>query len=179
MDAIDSLVQEHRLIEKALEAMQSFAEALGAGQADPQDLPRFVTFLGGIADVCPHGKEEDILLEELIGTGLARDDERLSPLLSQHARGRELLDTLREHGAPTTPESIAEPVRELAALLHDHFQKEDEQLFALARERLSEQARAELWQRFQAYEEEHTGAEFRPRLLERGAALVARYQKGE
>jgi hemerythrin-like domain-containing protein len=58
MEAIQRLMQEHRAIERVLEALTGFAgEVARTGAASSQELGRFATFLREFADARHHAKE--------------------------------------------------------------------------------------------------------------------------
>jgi hemerythrin-like domain-containing protein len=63
VEATDMLMQEHRVIEKALDAMERWSANLGRENEPDEkaELARFVAFIQGFADAYHHGKEEDIL----------------------------------------------------------------------------------------------------------------------
>ncbi len=66
VDAIEMLMDEHRLIERAIDALVAFADEVRRKVTDDRvELGRFVTFIREFADACHHGKEEDILFERL------------------------------------------------------------------------------------------------------------------
>lgn len=69
MDPFATLNDEHRLIERVISALLSYASRIDHG-ADPADLGRFVgSLISGFADARHHGKEEDILFEAMIAAG--------------------------------------------------------------------------------------------------------------
>ncbi len=71
MEPIEILMDEHKLIMKVLGAMENYGQCLSQKDAKivPEDLGKFVTFLSEFADKCHHGKEEDILYEEMAQNG--------------------------------------------------------------------------------------------------------------
>ncbi|HLA08413.1 MAG TPA: hemerythrin domain-containing protein, partial [Anaerolineales bacterium] len=62
MQATDILIQEHRVIEKVLDSLETAANRLSAGDAIPMDFfLKAADFIKNFADGCHHKKEEGIL----------------------------------------------------------------------------------------------------------------------
>ena len=89
MNAIETMMEEHRVIEKVLEALEEYANALYRGEpADRSDLARFVQFIREYADVRHHGKEEDVLFSTMLEHGFSRDSCPLAVMYQEHDAGR-------------------------------------------------------------------------------------------
>ena len=66
MAALQVLMDEHRVIERAIAALAAYARAVARGSDLPRsDLAGLVGFLKGYADEHHHGKEEDILFRAM------------------------------------------------------------------------------------------------------------------
>ncbi len=88
MDAIETLMNEHRTIEQVLDAMVGFAEeARRRGATEKEELARFVGFVREFADACHHGKEEDILFAAMVAGGFPRNGGPIAVMLHEHDRG--------------------------------------------------------------------------------------------
>jgi hemerythrin-like domain-containing protein len=143
MDAIETLMNEHRLIEQVLDALVGFGDEVErrAG-TEKTELGRFVTFLREFADGCHHGKEEDILFAAMVESGFPRDGGPIAVMLHDHERGRELVRALRakvEASAPWTDadrREVGEAARAFSALLRAHIHKEDAILYPMAEQHL-------------------------------------------
>lgn len=179
--ATDMLMTEHRLIERALDAMEGWLATLGPeGDSDDKaELARFVSFIRGFADAYHHSKEEDILFVAMGEHGFPREAGPISVMLHEHDLGRSFVSAL--NGLAQQPASwsdedrgrLAHAVRELSTLLRQHIQKEDLVLYPMADARLPQSAQEEMFRRFQALEEQHTASGERQRLLALGDALIA------
>ena len=180
MEAIDMLMQEHRLIEKALDAMDGWLATLssGSGSDDKEELARFVSFIRGFADAYHHGKEEDILFVAMVEHGFPREAGPIAVMLHEHDQGRSLvgvLERLAQQPAPWSEEdhgTLSRTVRKFSSLLRLHIQKEDQILYPMAAARLPEPAKEEMHRKFQAFEEQQTSSGEQQRLRTLADALV-------
>jgi len=180
VEATDMLMNEHRLIERALDAMGAWITTLGAG-SDPDDkaeLARFVSFIQGFADAYHHGKEEDILFVAMGEHGFPRNAGPVALMLHEHDLGRSLvraLDGLARQSATWTKEdrdTLGRNVREFSDLLRQHIRKEDQILYPMADARLPGPVKEEMFRRFQAFEEQQTRSGEQQRLRALGDALI-------
>jgi hemerythrin-like domain-containing protein len=69
------LMEEHRLIERALDAMEAWVATVGSGSESDYkaELARFVSFIQGFGDAYHHSKEEDILFVAMVDHGFPRE----------------------------------------------------------------------------------------------------------
>lgn len=139
MKATDILMEEHRVIERVLDALEIAANRLLAGQVIPMDFFLKATdFIKNFADGCHHKKEEGVLFVALAANGMSQDTEPLCIMLAEHEEGRHLTRALREgaervQGGDTTALSqVIQNALDYAALLREHIQKEDHILFPMA-----------------------------------------------
>jgi len=180
MEAIEMLMKEHRLIERALDAMEGWITTLGSGSEsnDKADLARFVLFIRGFADAYHHGKEEDILFVAMVEHGFPREVGPIPVMLHEHDLGRSLvsvLDGLAKQPATWSEQdrdTLARTVREFSALLRQHIQKEDQILYPMADTRLPEPVKEEMFRKFQAFEKQQASSGEQQRLRALGDALA-------
>jgi len=162
--AIESLMQEHRLIERVLDALERFAAAEPSGPEDREVLGRFVEFFKTFADRCHHGKEEDLLFVELKRHGLPAGPGPVAVMLEEHDVGRELVGRMSAVASGSGPWSEEEAVRlrnaaaDFTMMLRLHIQKEDQILYPLALNVLPAEALDDLAARFEKFENETMGA---------------------
>jgi len=185
------LMKEHRLIERALDAMDGWVMTLNPGSEsdDKAELARFVTFIRGFGDAYHHSKEEDILFVAMVENGfprqagpiammLPRQAGPIAMMLHEHDLGRSLvsvLDGLAQQATTWSKEdhgTLARTARELSTLLRQHIQKEDQVLYPMADARLPEPVKQEIFRRFQAFEEQQTSSGEHQRLRALGDALI-------
>ena len=179
MRAIDALMQEHRVIEQVLDALESAATRLAHGEVVP---PRFfldaATFASGFADGCHHRKEEGVLFPTMKRHGAPPGGGAIEVMLDEHEQGRSYVRQLREAarqldaGDSSAARRVIAAARGYVALLRDHIAKEDEMLFPLADELIPASAQADVLAAFEEVEEAESDAPSHEQLLELAERLT-------
>jgi hemerythrin-like domain-containing protein len=182
IDPIETLMSEHRAIERALDALVAFADAVERrGAADKQELSRFVTFLREFADTGHHGKEEEILFQAMVEGGFPSEDGPIGVMLREHDEGRAFVGVLDQRAQQDAAWSEADrrqigaAARGFADLMRSHIEKEDDILYPMARHHLGQEAFdgvGEACARFDALRE-RSGIAQRMQVL--GEELAGRY----
>ncbi len=138
-DAIAGLMEEHRLIERLLDALEAMTAASAVARADVADL---VLLLRRYADALHHAKEEDVLFPAL-DVACAGSDTHLEALRDHHDEGRRLVAELGQiaeaPGASLDGPDLARLgrlSRDYVALLREHIRMEDEIVYPMARARI-------------------------------------------
>ncbi len=175
------LMKEHRLIERALDAMEAWLSTIEVERESKHkaELAQFVSFVQGFADAYHHAKEEDILFVAMGEHGFPRQSGPIAVMLHEHELGRSLVNALQalaHQSAPWTQQdcdTIGQTVREFAALLRQHIRKEDQVLYPMAEARLPVPVQAEMLRSFQAFEEEQTRSGEHQRLLALADTLLS------
>jgi hemerythrin-like domain-containing protein len=182
MDAIETLMTEHRLIERACDALVGFAdEAQRRGSDGRAELSRFVTFIRQFADTCHHGKEENILFRAMVQAGFPSQGGPIAVMLMEHDMGREhvaALARLAEQPGPWTAEDrqeLGDAAHGYADLLRGHIHKEDAILYPMAEQRLPPDVLERVSSDCERFEAEQTRSGEHERLHRLGEELVARY----
>jgi hemerythrin-like domain-containing protein len=181
MDAIEQLMNDHRVIERVCDALVGFADEARRKEAtDKEELRRFVTFVREFADRCHHGKEEDILFRRMTENGFPSNGGPIAVMLMEHDEGRGLIRTLAgkaDQEGPWTADdlqTIADAAAQYSGLLHQHIHKEDAVLYPMAEQHLPpeviEQVNAEC-----EYFEAHQAAGAHERFHALADELVGRY----
>ena len=179
MRPIDVLMQEHRVIEQVLDALDSAATRLARGEAVP---PRFfvdaAAFASGFADGCHHRKEGGVLFPTMKQHGAPPGGGAIEVMLDEHEQGRGYVRQLREAarqldaGDAGAARRVIAAARAYVALLRDHIAKEDEMLFPLADELIPASAQADVVAAFEAVEEAESDAPSHGALLELAKRLT-------
>ena len=139
MKATEILMEEHRVIERVLDSLETVANRLSAGQVISMEF--FLTaadFIKEFADGCHHRKEEGILFVAFAANGMPQDTGPVAMMLAEHEEGRRLTRAMREAadrvqaGDTTAASQIIQNALGYAALLRQHIQKEDHILFPMA-----------------------------------------------
>lgn len=163
MKAIDTLMAEHRLIERVLDALEAATVRLERGEAVP---PSFFAscadFVAGFADGCHHHKEEGLLFPALLAAGLPAENGPVAVMLAEHEQGRLHTRAMRAaaarlaDGEEAASQDLVLAARAYAALLRQHIAKEDQVLFPMAVDLLPASAQARLLSDFAQAEEAET-----------------------
>lgn len=161
MHPADALSEDHRVIERVLNAIEAAAVRLQQGL--PVRAKSFVEaadFIAGFADGCHHRKEEEHLFPALEDAGLPRFGGPLGVMLGEHEDGRRYTASLREAGEKlaagdaAAAAMVVESALGYATLLRQHIQKEDRVLFVMAKRMLSPHAVEDLALQFDRLERE-------------------------
>jgi hemerythrin-like domain-containing protein len=163
--AIDTLMNEHRVIEKVMNALETLVGRVQAGQpVERQTISQFAAFFKNFADKCHHGKEEDLLFAKLIEHGFPRDQGPLAVMFFEHQAGRSHVGALGEIGIGSEPLSEAEKEQFIlnangfVSLLQNHILKEDRILYPLALESIPVDEMERLAKQFDEFETKVMGA---------------------
>jgi hemerythrin-like domain-containing protein len=182
MDAIETLMNEHRTIERVLDALVVFAEdAQRRGGTEGEELARFVRFFREYADAAHHAKEEDVLFQAMVAHGFPRNGGPVAVMLHEHDEGRAAvgaLDARAGQAAPWTDadrQEIADVARGFSALLHAHIHKEDAVLYPMAEQHLPPDALAEVGAACDRADEARVASGALDRLQALADELVARH----
>ncbi len=134
LDPIQELMDEHRIIEKVLTAL----EAAAAQEVSLEFYERAVDFIANFADKCHHGKEEERLFPVLEEKGIPRQSGPIGCMCDEHQIGRGHVRSMRELISTGDLPGLRRESLEYVALLRSHIQKEDNVLFPMGRNVLSE-----------------------------------------
>lgn len=176
---IETLMREHRFIEKVLGSLEAFSDELEADQPGARrQLADYAEFFREFVDRCHHGKEEDQLFAALGDHGFPRNAGPLFVMVGEHNMGRLNVRTLAAIGAGEGPLSDAEldqvrdTVRAFIPLLRMHIQKEDEILFPAAERALPGEVLEQLAASFEEFERTTMGEGAHQRLHALGERLI-------
>jgi hemerythrin-like domain-containing protein len=132
------LKHEHRIIERALRALDGVCSRLEGGNVVPASaLLEILDFTTSFADSYHHVKEETLLFPSLERRGIPREGGPLGMMEYEHQIERELTGDLRlaadlyREGDATAARRFVEPARDYLRLLVGHIEKEDNILFKL------------------------------------------------
>jgi hemerythrin-like domain-containing protein len=161
--ALETLMEEHRVIEQVLGSLETFADRLDS-VADPrQALRDYGRFFREFADRCHHAKEEDRLFVEMVRHGFPREHGPIAVMLSDHVEGRAHVGAIAKAGEGTGPLSAEERssvrfhVRAYVPLLRSHIMKEDNVLYPMASQALPSDVMEKLSREFEEHEHSAMG----------------------
>jgi len=156
---VDVLMEEHRVIQVVLDAMEAMALSLRRGEELRQNWwQRAVDFIEVFADECHHGKEEDLLFPAMVAHGVQDGGGPIGVMKLEHVHGRELKAAMSAANAKADCETLAANAMAFVELLRQHIDKEDHCLFAMARAHLPQANVTELLAKFEQFESGHMGA---------------------
>jgi len=165
MDPIKKLMDEHRTIERALDALSGFAASLTApSETARADLDGFVTFIREYADAYHHGKEEDMLFTAMAEAGMPTKGGPIAVMLADHEQGRAYVATLgkvADGSGPLTDAEMSEVSSAAAGyvdLLRTHIMKEDQILYPMALKVVSAERMEAMATQFAEYEARESAA---------------------
>jgi hemerythrin-like domain-containing protein len=162
MDVFEVLQSEHRVIRRALDALEVYVEAVERGEpVDRADLGRFVSFFRDFVDLCHCDKEEHVFLPLLVEHGLDWGDSALSSVFDDHKHERYLVRVLADAASQekdfnlTTRQHVVRVARQFVAFQRAHIALEEDRLFPEARRRLEPKAVEAIGLAFERFRARH------------------------
>ena len=149
------LMDEHRVIERVLDAVERMIDA---DVIDRPFLLDAVDFIRNFADGCHHAKEEDQLFPAMEQAGMPREGGPIGCMLHEHEQGREFVRRIlggldaAAAGNPAAAAEVKSAALGYVGLLRQHIQKEDNILFVMAERLLDADAQKRLMQSFDRVE---------------------------
>ncbi|UCF39545.1 MAG: hemerythrin domain-containing protein [Gemmatimonadota bacterium] len=172
MKATTILMDEHRVIERVLGAVEVAAHRLEAGASmRPGFFIDAAEFIQGFADGCHHRKEEGVLFKVMVEHGVPTEGGPIGVMLMEHEQGRAYTRAMREAaqrlegGDEAARAAVAQSALGYAALLRQHIAKEDNVLFPLAEQVIPTAQQAGLLEAYEQVEHEETGEGVHERYL--------------
>jgi len=173
---IDLLMAEHDIIERGLAVLERAVRRIESGQPVPDAYCRWAPeFLAKFADACHHAKEEDLLFPLLKQRGVLEQGGPIGVMLYEHDAGRDCVRRMREACAaePIDKANLAAASKQFITVLRQHIFKENNILFRMASNLLSEEEDVELDARFTQVEQQRE----LPAVRERYTAELARWER--
>ena len=180
---IETLMNEHRLIEDVLDALLVFS---GQSDLSPENnrptAGQFVEFFRQFADRRHHGKEEDLLFKEMQRHGMPADSGPIGVMLTEHDIGRRCIGaiaTVAEGSGELSAEeqaSLRGAAQEFVPMLRQHIQKEDQILFPMADNLLADDEITALDARFDEFDTGVIGEADDKRLRELAQHLMTEWR---
>jgi hemerythrin-like domain-containing protein len=169
--ATGTLRREHEAILRMLDATEDVARRFRRGETVPVHILKGLReFFQLFADRCHHGKEEDLLFPMLESKGMPRAGGPVGVMLQEHTLGRTLVGQMSEAtdrfeaGEPAAGQRWAEAASGYANLLRLHIQKENNVLFVMAEQLLTDAEQNALAEAFDQVETDKLGAGTHERL---------------
>jgi hemerythrin-like domain-containing protein len=164
MKATEILSSEHRLIERLLTVLETGAWLLALEESfRPDFFIEAAGFIKGFADGRHHHKEEGVLFEMMVESGMPRAGSPVAAMLHEHEMARSytrsMLDAAQrlKAGDPAARQEVVDNARRYAALLHQHIGMEDQIIFPIAGQLIPQQRHNDVLQGFAGVDLEQTG----------------------
>jgi hemerythrin-like domain-containing protein len=158
MKALESLMEEHRVMERAASLLEEATLKLYRGEAvNRRAFALLLMFFKEFTDKCHHGKEEGALFPFLESKGIPREGGPIGVMLMEHDIGRRLIKALEEdlENIERDPEARRDAVDSALSyvrLIREHIFKEDSILFKIADELMSADEDKRLVEEFEKIE---------------------------
>jgi len=169
MKATDILREEHRLIERLLNALEATAQKLEQGHEVPPDLLlEVVDFNLAFTDGCHHRKEEAALFPALVAQGMPERAGPIAAMVREHRQGRQFCQQMREaalrlpSGDRAARSMFVANVYEYVEFRRRHITRENSILFEMAERIIPAGAHSEILAAMEQIEREDLAAGAKP-----------------
>lgn len=180
MKATQVLRDEHEGILAMLAVVEAAARRLESGKSiPPQMMVDAATFFRNFADGCHHGKEEGELFPTMVEHGVPKEGGPVGMMLYEHDEGRAYVRGIKQaaeryaQGDLSANLALVDNTLDYVRLLRAHIAKENNVLFPMADELLTDGEQSKLYDAFEHIEQTRTG----PGEHERYHAMIGEYQK--
>jgi hemerythrin-like domain-containing protein len=138
MKSTELLIQDHKIILRALDVLEQMAKRVENHQVlEHDDVETLLRFLRSFADDYHQGKEESALFPEL-RRAFATQDGPLRQMLFEHDQERSLVEGIEDALFTRKGLEFVHFAHRLVELMRDHVRKEDRILFGIVDRSLSE-----------------------------------------
>jgi len=168
MQPTEILIEEHRVIQRVLTALEKAASRLSRGE---EVYLRFFngtsTLIHGFTDNYHHKKEEQILVPVLVANGMPRDKDPVAAMLAEHEEGRQLAHRLKlaterfQSGDISARDQVVLSALAYVSLVRRHITNEEANLFPLVEKIVPPDRQAEMLEAFAQFEQKEHGSEVR------------------
>jgi len=149
------LSEEHQNILKVIDGVLSECNEFEKGKDfDKEYFAEVIGFIKNYADGYHHAKEEDILFKAMLENIGNLHCNPIPVMLHEHNEGRQYIKNLEEGIANSDKEQILTNARGYCLLLQDHIYKEDNVLYPMAEEALSEEQKEEVQAKYKQVKDE-------------------------
>jgi len=161
MQPTSELEKEHENIRRMLEVVREMIRRLEAGDSaeaggtvEADDVQAAIDFIREYADRSHHAKEEDLLFPAMGEAGFPSEGGPVAVMLDEHDEGRAYVTSMEEglqqyrEGEEAGASIMAEGAKGYVGLLDQHIKKENQALYPMADNALSETTQADLRKKF-------------------------------
>jgi hemerythrin-like domain-containing protein len=176
--ATDNLIDDHTHIQKLMDVMERITNVK---DPDVEHLEFIVQFIREFADGCHHAKEEGLLFPKLVDKGIPKEHGPIGMMLMEHDEGRSYVKGMADNivlyksGKKEALQAIFQNMTAYVILLRNHIAKENNVLFRMADQILTNEEQTRLLHQFGKAEEESTGKDKIDKYLAKVKELVDIY----
>lgn len=176
--ATDNLIDDHTIIQEVMNIMERITSAK---EPDVEHLEFIVTFIREFADSFHHAKEEGLLFPRLVDKGIPKEFGPIGMMLREHEEGRNFVKGMADNvelyksGNKQALQSVYQNMTGYVNLLRDHISKENNVLFRMADQVLSEDEQSILLNQFALAQTVNIGQDKIDKYLARIKELTAVY----
>lgn len=160
----ENLMQEHKTIIEILGIINKIAGNIKQKKVFyPTDIEKIIDFLTTFWDKCHNEKEEKALYPELISSGIQIEDKSFDSIYNEHILGRIYIKEMSysimncKIGLAFSCEKLADSLINYSSLLSKHIQKEEEILFPIINQTLTDKKQSEILRTFFKIDDETVG----------------------
>ncbi len=149
--ATEDLINNHTIIQNVMDVMESITTV---NDPDLEHLEFIVSFIREYADGFHHAKEEGLLFPKLVEKGIPQEFGPVGVMLREHEEGRNFVKGMADNlalykaGNKDALQSIYLNMKGYINLLRNHISKENNILFRMADQVLSDQEQTRLVEQF-------------------------------
>jgi len=177
--ATDNLIDDHTIIREVMDTMERITSVK---DPDVEHLEFIVTFIREYADGFHHAKEEGLLFPKLVDKGIPKEFGPIGMMLREHEEGRNFVRGMADNvelyksGNKEALKAVYQNMTGYVNLLRDHISKENNVLFRMADQALSDEEQRHLLDQFGLANEVSIGQDKIDEYLARVKELAAVYQ---
>lgn len=147
------LSDEHQTILKVIDAARKECEEIENGKAlNLEFFQKVINFIKNYADKFHHAKEEDILFKAMLENIENLHCNPIPVMLHEHDEGRAYVKGMEQGISENNTKKLIENARGYCTLLQNHIYKEDNVLYPMAEEALSNEQKELVNQGYQEVE---------------------------
>ncbi len=169
MNITNKLIKEHRLILKYIDLLLNYLEQLSKEESNDkrlEQLKNFVDFIQNYADKYHHAKEENILFKYMEEPGVLTHCNPLPVMMNDHQEGRNYVKHLLFAIKNNDKKIAVSNAYAWANLLRDHIGKEDNILYVMAEEGLTQNQKECIAKEYEKVEVAMNGINLEEKYLE-------------
>jgi hemerythrin-like domain-containing protein len=152
---IGLLISEHKVILRSVEVLRTMARhATDTQQLNKQDVHGLLEVIRLYADDLHQGKEEGALFPVFTAKCDPREVDAIRHMLFEHEEDRALMEGIEDAVQRSHADDFADNALRLVEILRTHIYKEDNILFEMIDQQLSDEDDARILTEFEAFDRE-------------------------